>query len=119
MLISASKDSTLKIWNIKTKKIKFDLPGHWDDVHFIDGFPGKYIIVARKSGAKWYIAGIHGEASEKNWEIDLSFLKQKNIRLIGEGNNEQLFSQQSVTIPSNGKLKLIIKSYGGFVAVAD
>ena len=35
MLISASKDSTLKIWDIKTKKIKFDLPGHLDEVEII------------------------------------------------------------------------------------
>ena len=35
MLISASKDSTLKIWNIKTKKIKFDLPGHLDEVEIL------------------------------------------------------------------------------------
>jgi alpha-glucosidase len=96
-----------------------DLPVHWDDVHFIDGFPGKYMIIARKSGNKWYVAGINGEASEKNWEVDLSFLKQKNVRMINEGNNDQLFSQQSVTLPSDGKLKLIVKSNGGFVAIAD
>ena len=35
MLISASKDSTLKIWDIKTKKIKFDLPGHLDEVEIL------------------------------------------------------------------------------------
>ena len=28
LLISASKDSTLKIWDLKSKKIKLDLPGH-------------------------------------------------------------------------------------------
>lgn len=101
------------------KKFLQDLPVHWDDIHFVDGFPGKFIIVARKSGTKWYIAGINGEALEKNWEVDLSFLKQKNIRLIGEGNNDQLFSLQWVTIPSDHKLKLTVKPNGGFVAIAD
>jgi len=32
LLISASKDSTLKVWDLKTKKIKLDLPGHLDEV---------------------------------------------------------------------------------------
>ena len=30
--MSASKDTTLKVWNIKTKKLMFDLPGHADEV---------------------------------------------------------------------------------------
>lgn len=29
-LVSASKDSTLKVWDIKTRKLMFDLPGHAD-----------------------------------------------------------------------------------------
>jgi WD40 repeat protein len=32
MLVSGSKDSTLKIWDTRTKKIKTDLPGHADEV---------------------------------------------------------------------------------------
>lgn len=28
MFVSASKDSTLKVWDIKTKKLMFDLPGN-------------------------------------------------------------------------------------------
>ncbi|CAG8835462.1 15115_t:CDS:2, partial [Racocetra persica] len=34
------KDSTLKIWNLKTKKIKMDLPGHLDEVFSVDWSPG-------------------------------------------------------------------------------
>jgi len=29
----------------------------WDDVQFIDGYPGKFIVLARRAGNKWYIAG--------------------------------------------------------------
>ena len=36
MLVSASKDSTLKLWNLKTFKIKVDLPGHEDEVYCVD-----------------------------------------------------------------------------------
>lgn len=32
LLLSCSKDTTLKVWNMKTKKIAFDLPGHMDEV---------------------------------------------------------------------------------------
>lgn len=36
MLVSGSKDSTMKVWDVKTKKIKFDLPGHADEVYSVD-----------------------------------------------------------------------------------
>ncbi|MDP2883616.1 MAG: glycoside hydrolase family 97 C-terminal domain-containing protein [Ignavibacteria bacterium] len=32
------------------------LPNWWDDVKFIDGYPGKIVVLARKTGGVWYIA---------------------------------------------------------------
>lgn len=32
MFVSGSKDSTLKVWDIRTRKLKVDLPGHADEV---------------------------------------------------------------------------------------
>jgi ribosome assembly protein 4 len=39
LLVSGSKDSTLKVWNIKTLKLEFDLPGHADEVYSVDWSP--------------------------------------------------------------------------------
>lgn len=36
MLVSASKDTTLKVWDALTKKLMFDLPGHSDEVYAVD-----------------------------------------------------------------------------------
>jgi ribosome assembly protein 4 len=36
MLVSASKDSTLKLWNLRTQKLQVDLPGHEDEVFCVD-----------------------------------------------------------------------------------
>lgn len=33
LLVSGSSDSTLKVWDTKTKKLAVDLPGHADEVH--------------------------------------------------------------------------------------
>jgi hypothetical protein len=38
-----------------------DVPTLWDEVRFLDGYPGKYAILARRSGDKWYIAGINAQ----------------------------------------------------------
>ena len=38
-LLSGSRDSTLKVWDMKTKKMKMDLPGHADEVYAVDWSP--------------------------------------------------------------------------------
>ena len=96
-----------------------DLPVHWDDVHFIDGYPGKFMILARRSGTKWYVAGINGEALEKTWEVDLSFMKRKSIALISDGDDSLFFSKTSLSVSPDRKVKITVKGNGGFVAVTD
>jgi alpha-glucosidase len=93
------------------------LPVHWDDVRFIDGFPGKEVMIARRSGANWYVAGINGEAVAKTWEPDLGFLKNKKADLITDGPEELSFIQDSKLIPADGKLSINVKPNGGFVMV--
>jgi len=39
ILLSGSKDSTLKLWEMRTKKLMFDLPGHADEVYCVDWSP--------------------------------------------------------------------------------
>lgn len=49
LLCSSSKDSTMKVWDIRTKKMKFDLPGHADEVYAVSELSiqsvGEYIQV--------------------------------------------------------------------------
>jgi ribosome assembly protein 4 len=39
LLVSSSKDSTLKVWSVKTKKLAQELPGHADEVFAVDWAP--------------------------------------------------------------------------------
>ena len=37
------------------------IPSIWDEVKFIDGYPGKYILLARRHADSWYIAGVNAQ----------------------------------------------------------
>ena len=39
MIVSGSKDSTLKVWDVKKKALMFDLPGHSDEIYDVDWSP--------------------------------------------------------------------------------
>ncbi len=96
------------------------LPNNWEDVKFIDGYPGKFYVVARRSGDKWYVAGINGEKTEKQLKLDLFFLKHKKGELIASGNNagdEPSFGVKAVTISPGGKVNIKVKGNDGFVIV--
>ncbi|OJA18455.1 hypothetical protein AZE42_13126 [Rhizopogon vesiculosus] len=47
MLVSASKDATVKIWGLKTYEIKSDLPGHTDEVYCVDFVADKVVSGGR------------------------------------------------------------------------
>ena len=49
------------------------VPTTWDDIHFIDGYPGEYVAIAKKSGTDWYI-GVMNNSKEKEITVKLDFI---------------------------------------------
>lgn len=93
------------------------VPLYWDDIKFIDGFPGKYVVIARKSGTKWYISGINGEQSDKSVAIDLSFLENKKGYIIRSGKDGELFQKNKIDSVNN--YNITMKGNDGFVMVFE
>jgi hypothetical protein len=90
-----------------------ELPRSWDEVKFIDGYPGRYAVIARRSGKDWYVAGFNAGDAELRLELDLGFLAGREGQLITDGAGERQFSQTPV---GGGKQSISIKARGGFVA---
>lgn len=92
-----------------------ELPRTWDDVKFIDGYPGKFVVIARKAGDAWYIAGINAEAESKTLTLDLNFIGDKKGMLIGSGETERGFVQQAIDSKTSQTISL--RPSAGFVMV--
>jgi hypothetical protein len=96
------------------------LPASWDDVKFIDGYPGKLFVVARKKGNAWYVAGINGENVPKSLALDLSFLGARTGKLISSGSDthdEPSFTTAETR--SSGKVEVSVRGNDGFVMVFE
>lgn len=89
-----------------------DIPTNWDESKLIDGYPGKYVVMARKKDNVWHIVGINAEKTTKEMEIDLSFVSNASGFMISE--NEKGFQLNLVS--KSTKLKVTMKAHGGFVA---
>lgn len=97
------------------KKFLKEMPEKWDDIKFIDGFPGEYVVLARKAGDKWYVAGINSTANAKPVEVDLSFATAGDkVIIITEGEHPRQLVTKDIKV-NNGKAVIEIKSNGGFV----
>jgi hypothetical protein len=96
------------------QKYMSTLPDRWDDVKFIDGYPGKYVVLARKRGGVWYIAGINGEASPRTITLRVPFIStaSKGV-LIGDSDTEKDFVERKVDFSK--PIQLILQPCGGFV----
>jgi len=93
-----------------------EVPTRWDDTRFIDGFPGKLVVIARKSKDTWYVAGINGEDLEKSISINLSFLENTKMgALITDGADNRSFNMQKITFTPGELLSIKLKGNGGFV----
>ena len=96
------------------KEYMSTLPEKWDDVKFIDGYPGKYVVLARRTGDKLYIAGINGENSERSIVLNVPFIN-KNSKgiMITDSDNGKEFLQRDITFSTPLNIKM--HSHGGFV----
>lgn len=95
------------------------VPSVWDDTQFIEGYPGKLVVLARKGGGRWFVAGINGEAEEKTLTLDLSSVPGRGTGFLIKDGDGQLFERQPVKLDAEKKLKVAIKANGGFVLALD
>ena len=99
------------------------IPTTWDEVRFIDGYPGKYAIIARRAGDKWYVAGINAEQPPLKRTITLPMFPKDTqltvyaddpkytndptltgtVRQVKQNKRQQI----TVTIPQNGGLVIV------------
>ncbi|MFC4210280.1 glycoside hydrolase family 97 catalytic domain-containing protein [Pedobacter lithocola] len=94
-----------------------EFPSSWSDTKLIDGYPGKFVVMARKAGSKWYIAGINGENKAKNINLNLSDFGGKTGTLIEDGNEKYSFKESNIQSKTNNQVTM--KPFGGFVMVIE
>jgi hypothetical protein len=83
------------------------VPTTWDELQFIDGYPGRYVIFARRSGDKWYIAGVNAGKEPLSTTLSLPMLEKGSsvsLYLNNRLTTAKISKKQTlhVDIPSNG-----------------
>lgn len=97
-------------------------PTVWDDTKFIDGYPGEYIVMARKSNDKWYLAAMTNENSRR-LQIDTSFLPDGiyNVEYYADGKKAAKTPTEvrtkTIKIEAGKPINVTMAPSGGYVAI--
>lgn len=90
-----------------------EVPTAWDEVRFIDGYPGKYVILARRHGDKWYIAGVNAQKETLKLKVNLPmFSNGEKVKLFSDDKALQ-GSVKQIEIGKKQELQLAIPCNGG------
>ncbi|MNT72374.1 Retaining alpha-galactosidase precursor [compost metagenome] len=92
------------------------VPTTWDETIFIDGYPGKYVILARRKSDTWYIAGINAEGKEKTVSVNLPMLSTDAVQLIDD-NIARESKQKKIRLSKTKTIKLTLQPDGAIVLI--
>jgi hypothetical protein len=92
-----------------------ELPTTWEETRFIDGYPGKYVVMARKAtGGQWYIAGLNAQKEPLTLTLDLNGYDSNLSKLyVDNKKGEPTFTPLKPN--KKGLVKVTIQPNGGLI----
>ena len=91
-----------------------ELPTTWEETIFIDGYPGKFVVMARKHEDKWYVAGLNAEKQDKELTLELPMFEGESSVNYYTDDDKGYASLTELKV-DNGKVKISMKPNGGFI----
>lgn len=102
---------------LMAKRHMMQVPVAWDETRFIDGYPEKSFVIARRKGETWYVAALNGQAKAVSFDIPLNFLDEGTytVSCIGDGKSALKFSFSAQTLTRDSHVTVSCLSRGGCV----
>lgn len=97
------------------------VPTVWDDTRVLEGEPGQRLLMARRSGDRWFLGALT-DSNPREMTIDLRFLKKGQWRLQlwkdapDAGQDAEHLQKDERVIRSTDTLKVWLAPAGGFAA---
>ena len=100
------------------KKFLKDVHAAWDDIHFIDGYPGQFVCLARRKGNDWFVAGINA-GKARTLLIDLDFIKPGTypVKLYKDAKTSSEIAVEQLNVKTSDGLKITMRQNGGFAVM--
>ncbi|WP_106829431.1 glycoside hydrolase family 97 protein [Parabacteroides pacaensis] len=91
-----------------------EIPTTWDEIYFIDGYPGKYCVLGRRHDNRWYVVGINAEKKPLELKVKLPMFAGKEA-VMYDDDKKGVPRMKNITVPENGEVRLVIQPQGGVI----
>lgn len=90
------------------------VPTTWSETRFLDGYPGKYVVLARRHDNDWYVAGLNAEPQAKTLTIQMPEWAGKTVNYYVDDAKKGPQLRQ-LKFDKEGKAKVVIQPNGGII----
>ena len=94
-----------------------EVPTTWDETIFLDGYPGKYVVLARRHADRWYIAGINAGKEPLKLELNLPMCRKGDKISYYSDTKDRAPQQEDMEIKRPEKVKVTLQPEGGIILV--
>ncbi len=95
------------------------LPTVWDDTRYLDGEIGKFVVVARRKGNKWFVSVLNGEAS-RQFSVPLGFMKGENsYQAISYEDSNKSIARKDFVVSNQSSLTFSLNGSSGKVFIIE
>ena len=97
-----------------------EIPTTWENTVFIDGYPGKFVVLARQHHSTWYVVGVNatGEPLKLNLNLTAFISKGDKVRLYSDNMKDQDPDYDAKkTVLSPEAFPVTMAKDGGFVLI--
>ncbi len=92
------------------------VPTVWDETRFIDGYPGKYCVLARRHADKWYVVAVNATKETLKIEVELPMFAGQKVEYYYD-EKDRTSAKKELSVKKNGKVFLQLLQDGGAVLV--
>jgi hypothetical protein len=96
------------------------LPTTWDETRFIDGYPTKYVVLARRHGNQWYVAGLNGTDKAMTLNLNLPMFAGQTVycyndQPVAKGSLFAEPEMKIVKVDKQGRIRITLQPLGGII----
>lgn len=91
-----------------------NVPTTWDETVFIDGYPGKYCVLARRHADSWYVVAVNAEKQVKKINVVLLMLAGKQVNCYSD-RKDRTSQMEIVKVNKSGKLSMTLQPDGATI----